>query len=211
MSDLNQITGGTVRFLERKKTGDYEHREVSVELNFSVADGKDPTNSVNQAADMAQKKATELLNGTLKRAVGRPPKVPASADVAEAVTDPAINDQKEALATAASVDPFEAPATTAAASVEASSAPVQDTTTATMATEPAANDDEWSAAVPVITPKQCVDACAKRNAEISNPSEIRKLIASYVDAPKGAADIPAERRREFLDKLAALPKSKAAA
>jgi hypothetical protein len=61
MSSGGQVTGGSVKFMERVKTGDYEHKEVSAELNFSVADGHDYRDLFDRAADDAREQVVRLL------------------------------------------------------------------------------------------------------------------------------------------------------
>ena len=56
-----QITGGAIRFMERVKTGDYEHREVSTELSFAVHEGQDHRDLLDQVADESQRTTLRLL------------------------------------------------------------------------------------------------------------------------------------------------------
>lgn len=251
MSDLSQITGGTVRYMERKKTGDYEHREICVEVNFSAGEGQNDTAVLDHAAEEAMRKAKELLAGDLKRAVGRPPRVAKNVEATKANTDPALDEARKILGTTATepagnADPFAAGAadmksvpsagsdtaqpqdtntttqtagasadpfaeTTGSVSSENSSkkSSVEETPTSSQPQEtslPEAANDEWTAETAPITDKQLLDACAKKNAEIMFPPAIRNLVAVFVSAGQHVQDIPAARRKEFLDRLDKLVK-----
>jgi hypothetical protein len=210
MGEFSQITGGTIRFLKRVRTGEYEHEEATAELTFSVGDGQDHVRQLDIAAGEADRKVRELLKGMAKRPAGRPPKVAGAAVISTETSDPALEATQKALGT--TPDPFEEPAspsgqstapTNDVKSAEATSGQPQDTTTTV--------GDDWTAETPPITDKMLADACAKRNAEIANPPAIRKLIGLFVTAPKGTRDIPANQRQNFLNRLGELPKGTTAA
>ena len=58
-----------------------------------------------------------------------------------------------------------------------------------------------------VTDKELMDAVTKKNAEIANPKAIKEIREKFVATPKGIRDIPADRRREFLEELAKLKKA----
>ena len=223
-SDLNQITGGTIHLVERRRLGEYEHREGSATITFAVGDGQDPDITMQAAVAMAQAKVALMITGqhiapAAAKTRGRPPKVDATAEPVKladqkATLDPGADEPSDPFDRTASV-PSETPvagsdATSAAKSAEtspSSSAPVsQDPALPTAGTAGSQTaEDEW-ASVPQISDKAITDACAKRNGEIQDPPAIRNLIAKYVPAGGQARQIAQEKRAEFLAALEALPK-----
>lgn len=100
----SQITGGSVRYMERAKTGDYEYAEAELSFNIRVDDGDSHQGIAREAAVEAMNITRSMLglsNLTLssdRRRTGRPPKAsppagepakPALQQAVEAVNDPA--------------------------------------------------------------------------------------------------------------------------
>jgi hypothetical protein len=57
----SKITGGSVRLLERMKTGEYEHREASVELTFGVFEDRDYRDLLDLAHEGCVLKVNQML------------------------------------------------------------------------------------------------------------------------------------------------------
>lgn len=76
-----QVTGGLVRATERIKTGDFEHREVTVELHFNVLDGRDYRDLFDNTAVETLEKVQTMLGRSktvarqTARSLARPPRV----------------------------------------------------------------------------------------------------------------------------------------
>lgn len=60
---MAQITNGTARFLQRVKTGDYEHKKASAEFSFSVGEGEDHSGVAGAAASHAVAHVKAMLSG----------------------------------------------------------------------------------------------------------------------------------------------------
>lgn len=220
--DDGQITGGSIRFMQRVKTGDYEHKEVSTELNFMVRDNQDHRDLLDRVSDEAQNTTLRLLG--LSKAAARVPAqsrtavtrkpptvathetivvpVEASALMVEVapvapVADPAgIEDDTDPLAPAgASVSGADPSAQVTAPVADASSIE---------------EDDDGLTAARVYTDKDVTDTITKHNARLiealgaAGTAKIRELLCVYVAPGKHARDIPVEKRGEFIGKLEAL-------
>lgn len=61
MSNDGQVTGGQIRYMQRVKTGDYEHKEVSTELNFVVRENQDHRDLLDRVSAEAQENTLRLL------------------------------------------------------------------------------------------------------------------------------------------------------
>lgn len=220
------VTNGVVNFLRRIKTGDYEHKEASVTLNFNIPEDMgiaEAAGHIERIGQMAETKAHVMLGlvkagATHALAVVEKAVEPVTDRVdeivnkimtdASAVADEAANSETakrlEAELTKPrrnrppKVDPKPDPASV----VEE---PAQPAVTSPADDDPFAEDgDVFSAAEPEVTASDMISAVTKKNGEIRNPTAIKTLIGQFVAPPKTVRDIPQVRRREFLDKLAAL-------
>lgn len=200
---MPQITSGVVRFLQRSNTGDYNHKEASAELSFTVGDSEEyqvgldlagaaALTKVNQllfaprAAVAETPAATEAAPAKAKGKGGRPPK---AAEPALDPTDPRVT----GVADAPVVDPSDIDDT-----------PVPQETAAVE--DPAGLDDLLGEEAPKeITDKEVVSAITQRQAVINNGPLIRTLVAEFAGPPpNGSRDIPQDKRAAFLTKLAEL-------
>jgi hypothetical protein len=217
-----QITGGVVSFEERRKIGDFEHRAVKVDLNFSVEDGVDHRDIFDQVAEEARNKVLHLhglkpvagkkpphVGQTVsqEKAMSAPPNVnlpvektetvvnePAPGAVAEPAKDPAAMEDDSPLA--------ETPSNGALKTGEPATA-------ADPADMGSIEADEITAGREY-TDKDLSDAITTVNARLINVHKekgtlkIRELLAKFVLPGKPARSIPADKREQFIKELEAL-------
>jgi hypothetical protein len=187
------LTGGHVQYTRRVKTGDYEHKDVVVLLNWAAQEGESGAEAfASKVHDMARSECERIVAGkpaevaqaqpagqsdAPKRGPGRPPKVQA--------TDTALS-VVETIPITPAIDDLDAPAAKSAAKVE---------------------DDlgDVTGAQQLIDDKTLVDHITHTNQRIKNAPAIRGLIAEFVGPPPAtAAKIPQERRQEFINRLEGL-------
>ena len=176
------ISGGHVQYTRRVKTGDYEHKDIVVLLNWSADVGDIGVEAyASRVADMARGECERLVAGkaaeitapqaapalieTPKRGPGRPPKVQAVE-----ITP---------------VDDLDGPTVKMAGPVE--------------------DDFGDIIGLPPIDDKTIVDHITHVNARIKNTPAIRALITEFAGPPPStSAKIPQERRQEFINRLEGL-------
>ena len=193
------ISGGHVQYTRRVKTGDYEHKDVVVLLNWSAQEGEalKPEGFATYVHDMARSECERIVAGRSaevvvqpvqaaagqseapKRGPGRPPKVQAqeSASTSLPLVDTSLSIPS---------DDLDGPAVKLAGKIE---------------------DDlgDVTGAQPTIDDKTLVDHITHTNQRIKNAAAIRALIAEFVGPPPATtAKIPQERRQEFINKLEGL-------
>lgn len=195
---MSVITGGVVSIEDGKKA-DTEYtpaRKVRVELRFDVPEGS--------VADTIIENVSALADAHVKRQLGQLPN-PTMLSAAGSTTT-----SSDSISTAAPEGkPTRQAGPRKAKPVEVVLKPE------TPAADPAAVEDDFSAPeapaaqeVKPITDAELHSAAQKKNGEIKNPLAIRTLVGSF--RPEGSAvafqlaQVPQERRREFLDKLAKL-------
>lgn len=217
----DNIDEGTVSFEDGDKAADktdqYDvSRKVRVELKFSVFEGQDGVEVLRFTGDAARAEVARLLGG-------KAPAVSAPQGEAQA-GEPTKRTRrtKEQIAADEAAKQAGAPTTGVSGGAQTSADPAAvedfDPTAEIPATEttddgldlsefdvqPEAEVDE------VITDADLNSAVQKKNGELGDPPRIRELIGSYNPDPKSVfqlRQIPAGKRREFLDKLAALKKA----
>lgn len=215
------VTNGTVNFLRRIKTGDYEHKEASVTLNFSVPEDMGVAEAagwVERIGQMAETKAHVML-GLVKSAAVE------TVRAVENVAAPTISEVKASIAKA------EAPAPAATEPPKhrgrppgSKNKPKEETadTAASIEDEPAPEASQKPGDEPAvvdegdpfgigaepepepITDADLIGAVTKKNAEIKAPARIKEVIYKFVTAPKTVRDMAQEVRQAFLDELAKL-------
>jgi hypothetical protein len=193
------ISGGTVEYSERRRMGDFEHREVKVVLSFSTCEG-DHRDILRQAATAAQTTCIELHRQAVPvktTTMGRPPgtknKMPAVPHLDMATVRAQLAD-----------DADDVPAEELAPRQEAVKEAVKEVSTA----GDGIVDDVNEAKLPDITDKELQEATARHNQKlvtagvVDGTKRIKELIYMFVGGPpKRTGDIPQSRRREFLAKL----------
>lgn len=193
------ITGGAVTFEQSRKLAEYENRKVSITFNVNEPDGDDAQVQVFAALKLAQDHCLAALGlGAAPAAVasdtsekpkrGRPPKTPPA--------------EPPKVADAASMAELEAPQIRANPENQidpnASAAEVVDESLFNAPDAPK---------VDVVTDTDLLSHITRKNAALqmaigaAAPPKIRALVGKYA---KSAKDIPADKRRAFLDELAAL-------
>lgn len=186
-----QITGGRVVFSRSVQPAQYESKKAEVEIIFAVPEGAEVGDFLDKAAAMAQRKALEMVG--LKTG---PKAAAATADTPPAT--PAAGSKAALEAAQAEKLGGDKPAKPKVAMPNISSGEER---------KPPA-EEEWGASEATtaepITDATMKDACSKRNQVLKAPKAIKALIATFVEFPKGCADIPQEKRQEFLTKLEAL-------
>lgn len=226
----SQITGGTFTYLRRSKTGDYEHNEATVNLNFNLGDGDENGESfLDKAAAIAVAKVNQVLGtrpvaalpapaigAALLAAAVAPPKEPAAEPAAPKAlprrrgsTKPPVLDvgtitQEEIAAQVAETRAAEANAADMSEVEPNISATPEDRKDPNNAADMASVED-WEAPLDVeVTDKQLIDAISRKNAELNQPQRIRAVIAKFVAPPGTYRQIPAEARAKFLQELSAV-------
>lgn len=216
---MAQITNGSARFLKRVKTGDYEHKEASTDISFAVGEGEDHAAVLAQASALAVQHTHEMLGLA----------VPAVAQTAPPVAKrgaklPPAGETKAAApdTTATAADPL------AMGDEPAKPAVVVEGYTGEVTTDPKAEavkaadplamgePDIFTPLPTVVTDKDLGDAVSKKNESLitaykaanKDPAlgavSIRTLIGQFVTPPKRIADIGADQRHLFLERLQAL-------
>lgn len=191
------ITNGIVKFKRNIKTGDYEGKDASVELTFSVPEGENAgdhiayvailaENHVNAALGLAQpdKKVTVASNPTTAapaKTEAAPASKPTRATGSKAKAAPAKKEK----------DP--------AALEESDEEEVEESTGNTLDDLLGLNE---TAAVE-ITDKALNDAVQKAQDTVKNAPAIRKLLNECgVKTPGGRLiDLEQNKRQDFMDKL----------
>ena len=77
---MARITGGEVTYMERRKIGDYEHKEAKAVLTFSLDEGDDPDSMLDGLSLSAKNRVHEML-GLIGKASPSAPPVPTRAAV----------------------------------------------------------------------------------------------------------------------------------
>lgn len=205
------LTGGHIQYTRRVKTGDYEHKDVMVLLNWSAQEGESGSEAfAPKVHDMARSECERIVAGRSaevvvqpvqaaagqseapKRGPGRPPKVQQT-------------DQGSELSPTQRTDTVQA---AASLNVSANASSQTDDLDAPPAKSAAKIEDDLgdvTGAQPVIDDKTLVDHITHTNQRIKNAPAIRGLIVEFVGPPPAtAAKIPQERRQEFINKLGGL-------
>lgn len=68
---MARITGGEVTYMERRKIGDYEHKEAKAVLSFSLDDGDDHDSTLDTLTAAAKARVHEML-GLVGKAIPTP-------------------------------------------------------------------------------------------------------------------------------------------
>jgi hypothetical protein len=210
-----QITGGVVSFEERRKIGDFEHRAVKVDLNFSVEDGVDHRDIFDQVAEEARNKVLHL-HGLKPVAGKKPPHVGQTVSQEKAMSAPPnVNLPVEKAAEPAVAEPARDPAAMeddsplAGASSDGAPKTGEPATAADPADMGSIEADEITAGREY-TDKDLSDAITTVNARLINVHKekgtlkIRELLAKFVLPGKPARSIPADKREQFIKELEAL-------
>lgn len=212
---MSQITGGSVTYLRRVKTGDYEHKEAATTIQFSNGENEEDISA--QARAVAVDRTNEALGIKPADAPVTQPSTPATAPMKPRATRGAAKPPTvQALPnTAGEAGGEVASSTTGGATSEAdpfadSGLQEQITAPASGGTEPAGSDngfddDLLSPPAKEINDKELVEALQAHNRKVNNSPGIRALVGKYVAVPKRAQDIPQDQRRQFLDELAKVP------
>lgn len=191
------ITGGTIEFEQRIKTGEFEHKVAKAVITFSVPeDAQDAEAQAAKAAEMAQANVYNLLGLKSGRTVAKPPtdKDALAAKVVEAAK-PKPPTPKVAVA-----DDFDV-----VTPLQARERPPEPVKVA----DPLEDDVLTSAPPAPVDDVELTKQIGLKNKELQNPHLIRELIGKYVpnDGLKHqAVEIAPEKRGAFLKELGALKK-----
>jgi len=86
---MARITGGEVTYMERRKIGDYEHKEAKAVLSFSLDDGDDHDSTLDTLTATAKARVHEMLGLVGKAATTPSTPVPTQLGRAARAVDPA--------------------------------------------------------------------------------------------------------------------------
>ena len=205
-----EIVGGKVSFKRSYQPEQYGSKGAEVEISFSMSEGEELGNKLNEVGAMVKAKALELC-GIKTEKVGN-----ALADVAKAETLVAT---AETLVAGAKPDKA-----AAAAAMNAKDKPAKKSDAAKVDPEksapPAAKsspaedfsefDEDAAESQPEISDSAMSAAMNKKVGELkavhagAAPKLVKELINQFVEPPKKSHDIPQNLRAEFLKKLEAL-------
>lgn len=208
------ITGGTVSITQRKKIGEWEHREVKAEFQFSTGEGEH-----KEIAELAANSAIEMVerlhNGAIHRGPGRPPGAknkpvdPAApkSEVRTVVLNPSEIGAKPARDPAAMEEDDGILDNEPAASSVVRGVVSDDPGAVPAGADPSAIVD--TATLPDVSDNDLLQALAAKMKQFGEAdpavtdggAKITRLVWSYVPQPKKSRDIPQAQRREFLAKL----------
>lgn len=200
-----QITNGSVKYGETRKTGDFENKRADVELTFNIGEKQNADEVVLEVSKKAKAYLEEILSGNKPKnltpmapRMPKPPETPAQASQSEAQTAN-LNKQVTTvlpvvavggdLSTVQEPTPFQI----AQKSVENKQALVIEKIK--LASE-IINANE-------ITDAQLMDATTKCQQHVKNAPAIRKLLNELgVKAPPGRLiDLPQDKRQPYLEGL----------
>lgn len=190
MPDITSVTVVFGHGIKREDFGPVKKAEVSI--TASVADGEMGEHVLASVSTMALAKVAEMLDAPKPVATHSQEEQQPSGEA------PARRSRakKAEPAAASSVD---TPA----------SAPTEESAEVAEPTEPAV-EDEWAAGAEdiAITDQELLSATSKRAGELGARDPIVKLIATFATRTEGAPfkvqEIPANQRKDYLTKLAAL-------
>lgn len=189
----NNITVVTVTFgngVKREEYGPLKKAEVTIVAN--VGEGEDGSAALDEISNMALAKVAALLSAPKPETV-----------ITEIKSEPEVAASGEAPARRTrgpnKVKPAETPTT---------DEQPQEPTPSEEAQQPA--EDEWAAGAEdiVVTDAELLAATSKRAGELGAREPILKLIATFASRTDGAPfkvqEIPANQRKDYLDKLTKL-------
>jgi len=203
------ITGGFVTFEQSRKLADYENRKAAVSFTVSEPEGEDAEKQVGHALDLARHLVLVQLGI-------EPPRHAVS--VSEEEAEPEKKTRKprtkrpEVVIVEVTEEDKARHATPAKDPLEVDDDVKPAISTGEERVDPEADpldvEEDWPAPTEV-TDKDLLDKIGRKNAALLKndtgaPVKIRKLIGTYVQAPKKASDIPQEVRQKFLDELDAI-------
>jgi hypothetical protein len=187
---MGRLTGGHIRYNERRRIGDYEHRDCEIVLQFAFDEGGfEPIYFDNLQREIRFRVEAMVLGKDMPKsesswdnavnalgAAPEPPKVDA----------PKRGRKPKAVPVDEAPDPeYDGPANTEAETID----DILD------------EEDTPRKKKSAITDDTIVDAVKARNAQIKAPEKIKALIRQYAPTSK---EIPDEQREKFLRELKAL-------
>jgi hypothetical protein len=205
-----QITGGTVSYERRVKTGEFEWKQFTSILNFTSDKGEDPEAALHAASRIAVNHTHQMV-GLLKAAPGEVKTTSAGGDAAKA----AFAD-KAAGKTPAPAAPKKGAAKPPAAGKKAAAPTGQSISEGDGEPfDPLADDTPPAQTLPddditdllgeaePVTDAQLNQAAVAKATQTKNGGAIRQLGAKFGGgpAPKTLRDIPQEKRNAFLEEL----------
>jgi hypothetical protein len=193
---MTQITGGSTRFMRRVQVAQYEPKEAEVTLTFAVGEGQDHSEIATKSAYEAMELTEAMLKG----------QVVVHSPVKEAVAQSAPVEHKPAShRKTTKSEPAKEPVKTDPSAVEDLSAmEAEANAEVNAAADPSAMTEET--VVQEIPDKTLVDACSAASKLTQNSDAIRAIISGYVAPPGRVANIPQDKRAEFLLKLQTVAK-----
>jgi len=211
---MTTFTGGQVTYERTVRPADYESKKASVVLSFNVDEGQDIQAVLDDVSKLAMTQAHKMVGlataASTPAGAKEPTKTKADLEAEQAAAlkaKEAAGDPKARANKPPSPKKKETEKPAAdAATVEEPEAKGQISTNPEDRKDPAAMGDDdllspGAEKAEAITDAAIVDAITQHNAKVKNAPEIRKLIGTYVTAPKTAKDIPVDKRAEFLEKL----------
>ena len=211
---MAHITNGSVTYLRRVKTGDYEHKEAAIVVHYALDEGEN-LDIANEIIGRAGALALDHVHGVLR---GKPPQPVASAPapVAQPVVDlaPAVDSVPDPVPAVleATADVELAPAKPVVTNLRAAKRAVKKVEDLIVDHEPTPDskyvpeivDVDFVAEAPAATDAELGQALARKNAALKDRPRIVALIGEFTQAGSSYTTIPGVRRAEFLNKLEAL-------
>jgi len=179
------ITNGKVVYVRRLRTGDFEHREATVELAFTISEEEDPGLALSGVAELARHRAEAMVVAKDAPAAPRPAKPPGT-----------VAPEKMVSANIAKAAEKPVPTVNAASMVDVEGVPSIEKMVPTKA-ETVVED-----AAPEITDARMLEHVTHANTGGKNIVAIRNLITEFVGPPPAKLrDLPQDRRQEFINRL----------
>ena len=220
---MARITGGEVTYMERRKIGDYEHKEAKAVLTFSLDEGDDHDATLDSLSISAKAKVHEMLGLIGKASPSAPPvavpmtKAPVAVDMPAPVKRGPGRPPKVQAAPAPAVEPTPtvAVSTPVAAIVETTIAPpaekVEDDLDLLL-DDPAPEVKKIEPdPVTEVTDADLLSAVTAKMKKTNNPIAIKDVVRKTLTAAgitnhtgKQVRDIPMSHRPVFLEHLGAL-------
>lgn len=192
-----QVTNGTITYRRSIRPADFETKDATVVLSFTVEDGEKVETVMEAVAKLAQERALVMVG--LKPSAGavRPAAAPAAGEPASRT----VPGGKEAAAASlnAKDQAVKKPPGVKTKEVEPQIAVnPEDRRDPEQVDDPALDLEDG----PEITDAALIDEIKAVNKKINKPPEIKALIWKYVGkTPSQSAQIPKEKRAAFLEEL----------
>ena len=210
-----QITNGKAYYEQRTKTGEFEWKHASAQLDFTVPEGEDHQKTFDLAMALVQGKVRDAIGVSRTGSLSDKDKLALQAGGPLPDKPPRKTAEKPPTpaAPALAADPAAIPDPQSGKPTQESPAGPGEGTSLT-ADPGAIGDDVFTSAPTEVTEKALTDAIGHTNGATKNTLAIRALIGKYTaqDGKKHqSSEIAADKRAGFLEELKHVPITRPAA